>query len=567
VNEIRVGSLAAQVVRQMRRPYVVCSVGFTLFFVYPVIGGWLLGRAYAALEHGDTQRVVWMAGLFFVNEMARMATIHFTNLLFTRVWVQIQTVTRANMLAAQVVSGGAEAGQPVGSAGEAITHFRDDAEDVAQLLDGLLDLTAGTVFTCLAAFVLATIDARAAAVLILPLLAIAAVSRVLDSRVKEYRAADRQASADVGGMVGDLMAAATTVKLNDAAPAALARLRLLVDARRVTATRDRVLDESVWAFSHGSADVALGLVLMVAAGAIASGEFSTADLVVFTAYLGWLSFLPRMVGRVLALRKQAAVAFGRMSWLVAEQAADRVVAHRPLPVLPRQARPRIDPNRPLRVPLERLDVRGLSARFDRGAGMGPVSFSVERGSFTVVTGPVGSGKSTLLRVVLGLRTAAEVEGEVLWNGQIVDDRAAFMIPPNAAYLPQVPQLLSDSVAENIALGPADHDTLQHAVRTAAVADDIFDLPDGLATLIGPRGLRLSGGQRQRVATARALVHMPELVVVDDVSSALDVETELQLWTNLADAGLTVLAVSHRAVALERASQVIEMRAGAAILRS
>ena len=133
--------------------------------------------------------------------------------------------------------------------------------------------------------------------------------------------------------------------------------------------------------------------------------------------------------------------------------------------------------------------------------------------------------------------------------------------PNAAYLSQVPQLISDSVADNIALGEVLPAALLRALELAEVRADIDEMPDGTATLIGPRGLRLSGGQRQRVATARALVHAPELVVLDDLSSALDVETELQLWTNLADAGMTVISVSHRAVAFERADQVLRMAAG------
>ncbi|MDX2380381.1 MAG: ATP-binding cassette domain-containing protein, partial [Acidimicrobiia bacterium] len=143
----------------------------------------------------------------------------------------------------------------------------------------------------------------------------------------------------------------------------------------------------------------------------------------------------------------------------------------------------------------------------------------------------------------------------------VRDRAAFMVPPNAAFLSQVPQLISDSVADNVALGPVRDGDLTSALELAAVWTDIDELPDGTDTLIGPRGLRLSGGQRQRLATARALVHRPELVVLDDLSSALDVETELALWENLARAGMTVLAVSHRAVAFERASQVLRMEAG------
>ena len=132
------------------------------------------------------------------------------------------------------------------------------------------------------------------------------------------------------------------------------------------------------------------------------------------------------------------------------------------------------------------------------------------------------------------------------------------MPPNAAFLSQVPQLISDSVADNVGLGPVSTEALAAALALAAITDDIDAMPDGAATLIGPRGLRLSGGQRQRLATARALVHVPELVVLDDLSSALDVETELELWRNLADAGMTVLAVSHRAVAFERADQIITL---------
>ncbi len=268
-----------------------------------------------------------------------------------------------------------------------------------------------------------------------------------------------------------------------------------------------------------------------------------------------------LLGRTLARRRQVGVAFERMSRLVAEGAAEHTVRARQLPIAHHDLRVRPATARPSRVRLERLEVRDLTAVHRSGAGVFHVDLTLERGSFTVVTGVVGSGKSTLLRAVLGLLPHAELHGDVRWNGWSIDDRAAFMVPPNAAYLPQVPQLISDSVADNVMLGPGDRDRLASALELAAVASDIADMPEGADTMIGPRGLRLSGGQRQRVAAARALVHSPELVVLDDLSSALDVETELQLWSNLAAAGTTVLAVSHRAVAFHRADRVIHLAGG------
>ena len=534
---------------------------FVLFFTFPVLTGWLLGRGFSALSTGDNNRVYWIAVALVLCEVARMSTIHLGALMWTRAWVHMQSLLRANLLAAQVASGGPEAGQPVGSAGEAITHFRDDVEDVTMFVDGFVDISAGVVFTVLAGLVLGSIDSSAAMMLLIPLIGVAVATRSLDGRIKRYRAADRVAASSVSGLLGDVMAAATTVKVNNAIEPTIAHLQRLVDERRRTAVRDRVLDESVWAFSQGAADVGLGLVLLTTAGAMAAGEFSVGELAVFSAYLGWLSFLPRMVGRMLARRKQVDVAFDRMKVLVAETDVDNTVNARHLPIGIREERQRPDTSRPARVPLEELEVRGLSAVYPTGAGVRDVSFSIYRGSFVVLTGPIGSGKSTLLRALLGLAHQAAITGEVSWNGTPLADRAAFLIPPNAAFLPQVPQLISDSVADNVALGYVDEAQLIRALELSAVLDDIREMPDGTRTLIGPRGLRLSGGQRQRVATARALVHSPEFVVLDDLSSALDVETELQLWSNLSDAGITVLAVSHRAIALDRADEVLRLDDG------
>lgn len=167
----------------------------------------------------------------------------------------------------------------------------------------------------------------------------------------------------------------------------------------------------------------------------------------------------------------------------------------------------------------------------------------------------------MLRAVLGLVPAEG--GAITWNGDAVFDPGSFMVPPRVAYVAQVARLQSDTLAENLLLGwPAADDTLRRALHLAALERDVADMPAGLATMVGPRGVRLSGGQLQRATTARALVRRPELLVVDDLSSALDVDTEAELWARLAEGGPeTCLVVSRRRAALLRADEVIVLSAG------
>lgn len=366
-------------------------------------------------------------------------------------------------------------------------------------------------------------------------------------------------------MVGDLMSGATTVKVNGAVDPVMNRLEKLVRVRETTAVRDAVLDEGVYAASKGASGVALGLVLLVSANSLASGAFGVGELALFVAYLSWLDFLPRMIGRLFARYKQAGISFDRMSRLVADGDPANMVLPRHIPMDARSGRgdgvPPLVVTRPDRVKLDTLELRNFSATYATGAGVRDISFTLKRGSFTVVTGPIGSGKSTLLRAMLGLSWDTDQSGQLIWNGETIVDPGAFFVPPNAAFLPQVPQLVSDSLADNVTLGPRNEEAFARALNLASIAEDLDAMPDGVQTMVGPRGLRLSGGQRQRLATARALVHSPELVVLDDLSSALDVETEVELWSKLAAAGMTVLAVSHRAVALERADQILRLEHG------
>ncbi|MEW6736099.1 MAG: ABC transporter ATP-binding protein, partial [Acidobacteriota bacterium] len=211
---------------------------------------------------------------------------------------------------------------------------------------------------------------------------------------------------------------------------------------------------------------------------------------------------------------------------------------------------------------EKLMVKRLAYRYpDSENGIGDISFSLERGSFTVITGRIGSGKTTLLHVLLGL--LPKESGKLYWNNEIIEDAAAFLRPPRCAYTPQVPYLFSETIKENILLGlPEERVNLSKAIFHAVLEQDLKQMPNGLDTMVGQKGMRLSGGQAQRVAAARMFIRDSELLIFDDLSSALDTETEQIFWQRLLQLqGITCLAISHRRPTLMRADNVILLKDG------
>jgi ATP-binding cassette subfamily B protein len=222
--------------------------------------------------------------------------------------------------------------------------------------------------------------------------------------------------------------------------------------------------------------------------------------------------------------------------------------------------------------LRTLEASGLTYRHPGSEnGIEGVDLRLERGALTVVTGRVGCGKTTLLRVLLGLLPMDA--GEIRWSGEIVGDPGAFFAPPRCAYTAQVPRLFSNTLRNNILMGLAtDDDGLMRAIWLAVMERDLEELEDGLETKVGPKGVKLSGGQVQRTAAARMFVRQPELLVFDDLSSALDVETERVLWERLFSRGEsgglgqsaiapTCLVVSHRKAVLRRADRIVVLKDG------
>ena len=180
---------------------------------------------------------------------------------------------------------------------------------------------------------------------------------------------------------------------------------------------------------------------------------------------------------------------------------------------------------------------------DRRHGSQPATRHADDGD-----GGIGAGRTTLLRVLPSL--LPRQPGEIRWNGRVVDDSTCSLVPPRAAYTALVLSLFSETLEQNILRGlPEDPGALAAAVRSAVLEDDVQTLKASLDTPVGTRGVKLSGGQVQRAAAARMLVRGAERLVIDDLSSALDVETERPLWERvLTRDNVTCLAVSPRRAA-------------------
>ncbi|MGA0239543.1 MAG: ATP-binding cassette domain-containing protein [Acidimicrobiales bacterium] len=539
------------------RLWAKCWLFWTSFYLSPLLTGWLLKLVFDELEQsGSVTRLLVLLGL---TESVSWVLFAISVWYVIRWWVGVSTLVRTNMLEAQTASGGPKAATLPLSPSEAITRFHDDTRDTVIWADSWLDGGGIMLYGIGALVIMATIDASAALIALVPLVAVTVITRYLTPRLYAARAADRRAGATVNSYLGELFAGMLAFRLAGREEAAIRRLEVHTTQRRHTAVRDTVLQQAIDGMASSTADVTIGLTLLVLVAPMRNGTLSVGDIALFVAYAVQLGRVPRFGSRLITAREQATVAYERMSEMVASgRPADLV---EPTEVTIESGEPmRQRAPDPARVPLRRLDLRGVTSVFaTTGGGVRDIDLSVVSGGFIVITGAVGSGKSTLLRVLAGLEPLDA--GSVAWNGEVVSDVAAWMVPPQAAYLPQIPRLFSESIAANIRLGRDGHN-VDAVLQMTTLADDLAEMPERIDTRVGARGLRLSGGQAQRVAAARSLLTQPELLLIDDVSSALDVATELQLWTGLRAQGRsTVIAVSHRQLAFDLADEVITLEGG------
>ncbi|MFF2767628.1 ABC transporter ATP-binding protein [Streptomyces bacillaris] len=287
--------------------------------------------------------------------------------------------------------------------------------------------------------------------------------------------------------------------------------------------------------------LAIGAGLGLGGLAVLRGTMSVGGIVAFTS---WMSMLVLWVG-VITLRvsqlSQATTAARRLQDVLLPGPTDRAEGTRPLPTS------------------GALTAEGVSHLVDGHRILAPVDLTVRPGELVNVTGPTCSGKTTLLRVLAGLQPPTG--GTVGFGGVPLEAADTAELHARIGYVPQRPVTLSGTLADNLRLGaPYTDDELREACRTAALDGYLDSAPDGLDTLVGERGSTLSGGQLQRLALARAVLRRPAVLLLDDITSAIDTTTERALLERLrAWSGTTaIVCATHRATFIDAADRTLAL---------
>lgn len=497
------------------------------------VSGFLWGRTVEEVEAGELP-VVLLVSLAVLLLMQPLFISRAMGV-YPRWWIEILLRIRMSVMHGQTRQYRLPATPP----GEVVARSMD-ADRFVRYADRWVDFVNGLAIVAVTALISGTWTAGAVLLAVMVVSALAsAVGRPIAGR---SAAGSSAARARFGRALVSALDSARTVKLAARTPDVRRHLGQ-VDSGRVKAA---IFEHRVQAVLDSVPHVTLYV------GVVAAWAFYLTDrwdlattLLVASAVMGFAWF-GVVAGAVVT------EAPGTRAWQVATArfagGADLVSRQRGVDLVTGTA-PAPEPTR--REPLDRLELRDLTAVHDDGTiGVSDVDLEIRRGELVLLLGQVGSGKSSLLSALAGLM---EHTGEVRWNGTEVTDAQAFLRPGQVAHVAQVPRVLSGTFSDNVQLDHARD--IVGPVQGARLAQDMEEA-GGPHALVGHRGVRLSGGQVQRLALARALAADTELLLADDVSSALDASTEIELWAALRERGTTVVGATSKRAALARADRVV-----------
>ena len=545
--------LVWKLIRSQAGPYAWTALGWILWNAWPLVPGLLAKLFFDALTGRAPLGlgVSAVVALLVLSGLGRALAMHGATRAGVPLRFRLRALMQGNIVRHILRRPAAQAFE--GSVGQAISTLRDDAEAGALATDWPYDAFSGLAFGAGGLAILLAVNGRLTLLVFLPLTFLLLLANVARSRLMSVRDLSRRTTADVTGAIAEIFSSVQAIQVAGAEDRILAHLKRLGEARRRATVTDTVTGLAFDGIFQYTMNLGAGMVLLIGAGQMHSGRFTVGDFALFALYLMQVADRMGFLGYLISSYQQSAIAFRRLLNLMRGAPARALVDRPPCP--PPVVRTPA-PGESLRT----LEVRGLGI-IRAGTGVvTDVSFTIERGTVTAITGRIGSGKSTLLRGILGL--VPTDAGGTFWNGRVIENPGEFLVPPRSAYVPQRAHLFAGTLRQNVVLDRELSEVdLSEVARAAVFGDDLARMPDGWDTPIGNQGVRLSGGQAQRVAIARALARQADLTVLDDVSSALDGDTEDLIWREMLRMRGTFLVVTDSARLLQAARQIIWLEQG------
>jgi ATP-binding cassette subfamily B protein len=435
--------------------------------------------------------------------------------------------------------------------GDLMTRVTNDISAIRQFLGaGVSSLVSAVLMIVGAATVMMLTNATLAVVVLLLLPTVTLLFILVGARMRTIFRRVQDLYGEVSTRAQENFSGIRTIKAYTQEDSETAEFLRVNERYRGENVRYVLLSGLMWPTISLALGTIGALVLLIGGRQVATGGMTIGDLVLFNGYLAALGWPVVALGWTVDLYQQAASAAGRLAEVL-------------------QRVPRIK-NELGATP---LDIAGSIQFRDVGIAVGEgadqrwilrnVSFTVEMGQTIGIVGATGSGKTTLVNLLA--RVQDPHEGAILIDDHDIKTLEVGSLRNGIGYVPQDTFLFSVPVRENVMFGRPDatHDEVERALLISRLSNDVVQLPEGIDTLIGERGVTLSGGQKQRTAIARAVLRNPAILVLDDALSSVDTHTAAQILDGLREfrAGRTALIIAQRIATVRDADTILVLDDG------